>query len=1410
MPNTITTTPFSLAAGLYKTKGFSEPEEKDIWFDAIDQVDMDDTWFDARNEFASGQISAEKYAESLVPFTEDCRRCIQQLIKALGEYKQSELLSTGLARMLPGLPVNIVMAADSLYIAITERRNIDSAVLHSLGLASCCLPDNLNMIARLAGFIRETVLNWTDASYLKPNEWSPTTEYLFTALAITAIAARYWMTDEGAPQRGFLRLPAFMANLLIRADSYWRALGNMARNESPPEEPAPRIPAFEVDTCMETVRKIYGGTGCDMMASLSEPSITAFSSNSTAHPAAFTKATVQNRAVMAQQKSHGIADKAHTLATERLKQASGLSDLLYCVTRKTETRQRQSERLITSTYFNTKCDAAMYPAPLEKAHAYPSAVNPVIASPEAPVFPAAGRRVEKAVLSVEAFGPAADHYGIVNLAANALHKIGQFIYRYDPLTLRIPLTDALPAGGRQNTRGFAELNQQSTSNRKHRLHLPLVIRRANKRIIRHFHKKNLLNTTSASKETLLSVLAGYLFDTEKGGIAGHTNEVKLVARQVLAAAGLYGAKKHEELSTDRAESIIRYWVFSNILGMSPEEYIARKVAADAHPLYYTVSSIHHALSLQKIHESKLLHLPNIPNERWGDFNAMWFSFLMKEMPILKFEEKSVRSMTLSDYNFASLYTGSRFLEDVSLVAYTRKEAIKVGRKMWKLAANDGITEDKIVYFHAPSLFFTAAHSPDRVNQERNLRNIRVEVINDYSQYRKMVEEMHQVIIRRYNDYQTSLRAWLSKGKLADKIIDRCPTVELPVLADLADSIRSKEQRRVKAALSAKQYYLNGMIKPCDSAPESLNDEYQKLTSEVADRFYELDKYLVRSAFSGLTKDEYNVIFTPDSIIRPVHFSMRTNRPVHSAYGVPFDNNIHVELKNTDLISVNHRGEERIYALQGVHGNRTEGYKLIQVDRDIRRYIEEGLLNYEQFGGNYKIVHNKVMSNGDNFHYSIINDRSTVICNGEKEKPLIEFFAQIHRDNIYNYLYESGNDKSNIQKIWSLVKNMIPFYDCIDGIIDNNPIEAVPSCLMDAVSFIPVFGQAARLSGKFGMRIARGLHMGKMALNTGSLGSAAKTALKEIRLPATSELASLGKDTLRSIDPGFELMTGLSRKLGNELINFLASNKKTAGLARGIISSGVIDKLPLAPSGVLKMALLPRTNINVPIKIIGYNRVQEIYARINPETGEAFGKRYLLDNGKLTLLRKKVNSMNNLSKFPDNLCALGRLKRSPGNICMVNAGEWRTAHDSVSVLSTDGLMDCSALAVLSGWNGNFYEYRALIHIYGSNVSSGLVHFQDASELIYKIRQQLIGDNAKIILVGGMNSESDIGLSLFIGQSHFSGTRPILELINMPDVSTVIAGSSGISIKPNGAFSLKDDDGCRGVLTEEQARAVMFDA
>src|SRR5450830_166579 len=239
--------PSSYANAAFVSSTSSVTESPDIWFDAVDHVEMDkdwfdagqhadenadEMWFDARADNVDEAAPATDIVEEMIPFTEDCRRCIKELIRHLGEVQENELIFAGLSKILPCLPTDIMLTAHSLYVAVTERRNIDIAVLNTLGLACSHLLDDGNAISSMARYIRNTLHEYVGQSdwekYLSQDDHPCAA--LFTGLAVLTIVARHWITDERAPQRRLLRVPAFLANLLLRANSHWRHLGRIAQH----------------------------------------------------------------------------------------------------------------------------------------------------------------------------------------------------------------------------------------------------------------------------------------------------------------------------------------------------------------------------------------------------------------------------------------------------------------------------------------------------------------------------------------------------------------------------------------------------------------------------------------------------------------------------------------------------------------------------------------------------------------------------------------------------------------------------------------------------------------------------------------------------------------------------------------------------------------------------------------------------------------------------------------------------------------------------------------------------------------------------------------------------------------------------------------------------------------------------
>ncbi|RJL50083.1 hypothetical protein D5071_14685 [Pectobacterium carotovorum] len=150
---------------------------------------------------------------------------------------------------------------------------------------------------------------------------------------------------------------------------------------------------------------------------------------------------------------------------------------------------------------------------------------------------------------------------------------------------------------------------------------------------------------------------------------------------------------------------------------------------------------------------------------------------------------------------------------------------------------------------------------------------------------------------------------------------------------------------------------------------------------------------------------------------------------------------------------------------------------------------------------------------------------------------------------------------------------------------------------------------------------------------------------------------------------------------------------------------------------------------------------------------------------------------------------------------VDAGRMETVTDSTTVLSTYGLTSCSALIVLSDWNGNFYGDRTLVHLLGSSITCGLKYEVDASGLISDLRNKIVG-GGKVIWVGGCDSESDMSLAMAIAQSNNFGERPLYELINTLGISLEISGSSQVHVYPDGTFELGEIGDGRGVFTKKE--------
>ncbi|WP_092879472.1 hypothetical protein [Izhakiella capsodis] len=158
-------------------------------------------------------------------------------------------------------------------------------------------------------------------------------------------------------------------------------------------------------------------------------------------------------------------------------------------------------------------------------------------------------------------------------------------------------------------------------------------------------------------------------------------------------------------------------------------------------------------------------------------------------------------------------------------------------------------------------------------------------------------------------------------------------------------MRTPAEQREKGEEYARQRYLNGIAKPCKKAPDSLDNEYRRLVANKADSFFEVDKYIILAAIRSLPENERLFIQSADKEIYPANAFIDLYQE-KSRFVPPRH-----FLEKTDIFAVKLYREERIYALKsGKEMN--DGYKIIRVDRDVKRYVTNGLFGDALTG--YKI------------------------------------------------------------------------------------------------------------------------------------------------------------------------------------------------------------------------------------------------------------------------------------------------------------------------------------------------------------------------------------------------------------------------------------------------------------------------
>ena len=162
----------------------------------------------------------------------------------------------------------------------------------------------------------------------------------------------------------------------------------------------------------------------------------------------------------------------------------------------------------------------------------------------------------------------------------------------------------------------------------------------------------------------------------------------------------------------------------------------------------------------------------------------------------------------------------------------------------------------------------------------------------------------------------------------------------------------------------------------------------------------------------------------------------------------------------------------------------------------------------------------------------------------------------------------------------------------------------------------------------------------------------------------------------------------------------------------------------------------------------------------------------------------------------------KTKTAPVKPIEVLMGYSHTIENSTSALSTRSLTDCSALAVLTDLKDGVYQKRTLMHLTGSNLEFGLFD-ANAAQAVDELEKSL-AKGGKVIFVGGVDSQSPVGMGVVLGQE-VQGRKPLLDILKKPGVETIIASSLGVDINPDGTYKLIEGTG-KGTFTQPMIKNV----
>lgn len=698
-------------------------------------------------------------------------------------------------------------------------------------------------------------------------------------------------------------------------------------------------------------------------------------------------------------------------------------------------------------------------------------------------------------------------------------------------------------------------------------------------------EKNQFKAYKAQSFNRINNLIEYLsLDSNQEGLSK-------VARLLLSPMGLYGSSLGEPISEDRKMAVIAAYINHAIFGMSLEKWIVKqaKMIILSEGIFFTNTNLLFRLN------DKINYLAY--QKKFSQKAQTFYinTVLKKLLPTLSLqlpvsEQRELAELVITKPKWGFIHAGALFLNSrkVGLNGMNLADIEDSGMMLYNMI-NQGVAPPEYAeYFRLPALFhhevYKYKHKNVSITDEQNMPEIYVSYFNYLNKFMRDNDPIEQLSIL--------TRDWKTRPALAQKQLN----------------IHNLDLINLNLYLNYHAAKFAGVSLP------NVDQVFEEQNLKLANMAYEVDKLLLAQVFNSLDEadqkfieqskvDRVRIQFNAQDSIKKVPLPPAAMMGLIQSSGLNFHIPDHI-----DLLACTLKGEERIYALEILNGDK---YTLNRVDRDRQALLW--------------LLDDSSVPRADPEYQIRVNSHLTLKEATEAPQKFIEKLAEIHKKKLLKVLYDQGYNKTTLEKIDDFLLGLIPLYTCINESKNGNAQEAITACIMDAFSLIPVAGKAVQVGTRFSTALGG---VTSMAVRYGAQQATIKGILQETseqliyHAPFVAQEVSpkvmqgLSVNLLRDVDPGFGLLASGGTKgirVMKNIISKISNNSRgVAKLSEALMQEKALLSVSKDKNLKIESIFCPAQGKNLAVIQVGNNDGQKIWAQINRKTNEIFGQKFILN------------------------------------------------------------------------------------------------------------------------------------------------------------------------------------------------------